>query len=237
MERTVPDYPPTMVAVPIADGVIQGTSFFPAGYGFNKTAEDNLPEWPEGGVMVVGNDWGTECSFRCARKVGDEATCSTWQGIFKLFRPVFGEDLRDCFFTNAFMGLRAGAGKSTGVCPGRSDSTFKGRCHEFLEMQISAQKPRLILALGKWVPDMLAPLAPRLLRWKNECPTWQSIDEMGPLHEGVRFDGLPGREVVVCALTHPDRPWLNYPRRNYGPYTCELGLLRAAVKAAGLSKA
>ncbi len=240
MQETFPDYPPAMVPVPFEiidgaiDSIVKGTSFFPGGWGFRKSVDDELPKWPEHKVMVIGNDWGNEGGFSLARSVGHEANGSTWRGILDLFPQVF-DNIQDCFFTNSFVGLREGKQSSVGACPGRQDPVFKQRCREFVAFQLSAQKPRLILTFGKWVPDMLSQLAPRLAPWKEDDePTWQAIDSFGPIQHEVFFDVLPSQPVVVCALTHPDRGHLNHRHRNYGQYGSELGLLRGAVKAARL---
>ncbi len=238
-------YPAGMVPVPAKDGLVQGTSFFPGGYGLYKKADEELPEWPQGKVMVIGNDWGDLTSFLTARDAGSEATGSTWRGISDLF-PTGLEPLtlRDCFFTNAFMGLRVPVaskrGKlktgSVGESPGRRDPDFKRQCGEFLAHQIQMQKPHLILSLGRFVPDMLSLLSPETSGWQNDGdPHWNEIDQVGPLRADVRFDVLPHIKITVCALTHPDRAWLNYKYRSYGSHLSELGLLRAAVRAAELA--
>jgi hypothetical protein len=66
MRTAFQKYPAGMVPVPVDGGLVQGTSFFPAGYGFHKETGEELPEWPEDKVMVVGNDWGRfiELSYR-----------------------------------------------------------------------------------------------------------------------------------------------------------------------------
>jgi len=240
MDESVESYPTQMVPVPWRDGVVEHTSFFPGGYGLVKATDDDLPTYPGGKIMVVGNDWGNEVAFYKGRKTqttGTEGNDATWRGSAGI-NNLFGRAVDYCFFTNAFMGLRKGTFSVEGECPGRRDATFKRRCRDFLREQIRLQKPRLILTLGRWVPDMLSVLAPRHLgAWKNDKePHWNEIDAVGPLHKSVAFDGLPQREVVVCALTHPSRASANYRRRSYGSHRSEMGLLKAALEAADLAE-
>jgi hypothetical protein len=247
MRRALQKYPAGMVPVPVEEGLVQGTSFFPGGYGLYKKTDEELPEWPQSKVMVVGNDWGDFSSFLTARDAGREATGSTWRGILDLLpRGLHPLTLRNCFFTNAFMGLRVAislrSGKvesgSVGESPGRRDLDFKRQCWEFLAYQIRLQKPRLILSLGRFVPDMLSRLSPELSNWRNDGdPHWNEIDQAGPLRTDVPFVVLGDTRITVCALTHPDRAWLNYRQRTYGPYRDETGLLRAAVRMAAFAEA
>jgi hypothetical protein len=84
---------------------------------------------------------------------------------------------------------------------------------------------------------MLSRLSPELSTWRNDRdPHWKEIDQAGPLRANARFDILPYKKITVCALTHPDRPWLNYRYRSYGYYVNEVGLLRAAIRVAGFAK-
>lgn len=230
LDKTFPQYPQCMVPVPWRDGVIEGTAFFPGGYGLVKEPNGKIPAWPEGKIMVIGNDWGNEASFLAARRARSELTGSTWRGILSLHGTVF--NLRDSFFTNAFTGLRKDHISSVGECPGRKDAMFKKRCRDFLGEQLRTQKPRLIFTLGKYAPDMLSGLFTSALSgWNSDKPTWNEIDRFGPLHEGITLDRLPGYQITVCALTHPDRGYLNYGRRAYDVFGDELGLIKAALES------
>ena len=232
MDEMITSYPRDMVRVPWTDGLIKHTSFFPGGYGFIKATTDDLPAWPEGKVMIVGNDWGNEKLFYQAllaqKKV--EGDGPTWSGIRDLLEGLINYE--DCFFTNAFMGLREDALPWKGECPGRRDSTFKAQCKAFLREQICKQRPGLILTLGRWIPDMLSNLAPNLAGWRNDkTPHWSEIDSVGLLHDCIAFDSPPKFKFVVCALTHPANARPNYKRRTYGIYENEAGLLAAALEA------
>jgi hypothetical protein len=232
MKRTVRSYPPSMIEV---NGGVSGTSFFPGGSGLVKNADATWPDWPQGKIMVVGNDWGTKAEYDgLVSHPSNEMKSSTWRGILNLFCTVLRErelTLQDCFFTNAYMGVRR-IGSSTGECPGRSDKVFREQCTDFLRAQIAYQQPALIFTIGKWAPEVMAALAPCLREWGQQNPEWKFIDAHGPLHKGVVLDGLPDHASVVAALTHFDRPWLGYPNRTYGEFGDERGLISAALDAA-----
>lgn len=234
MRQTVRSYPASMIEV---DGGVAGTSFFPGGRGLVQNADSTWPDWPRSKIMVVGNDWGTKTEYdTLVAHSRNEMRSSTWRGILDLFRTTLRErhvTLGDCFFTNAYMGVRK-SGSSTGECPGRSDDAFRRECTEFLGRQIAYQEPVVIFTIGKWAPELTAALAHSLGAWAQAGrePKWEHLDKCGSLHRNVVFDGFPNRAVTVAALTHPDRARLNYHHRRYGKCEDERGLILTALDAA-----
>ncbi len=155
---------------------------------------------PSGKVMVLGQDFHNEQNYATSLRVGHELYTPTWQGLLDLLGRA-NISLSDCFFTNAYMGLRAGQ-SSTGPSPGTGERGFRERCQAFLvEDQIAVQQPRLILVLGLQVADFIAPLSPDLAAWRT-ANSWKRLDAAGPVKHGVRFGGglTP---VDVVALLHP----------------------------------
>lgn len=195
--RQVAPYPPGVIPVPVP---IPGISFFPGGYGlWREDTSKPLPPWPMGGVMILGHDFHSETGYHQSMARGREAaTQPTWRNLVSLLE-VARIDPVECFFTNAYMGLREGSA-TTGRFPGSTDASFVERCREFLGQQIAAQQPRLILTLGKWVPALLAPLAPSLRCWVGQT-TFKELDGAGPVQREVSFGDVAG--VTVVALTHP----------------------------------
>ena len=137
------------------------------------------------------------------------------------------------------MGLRI-TGKVTGQSPGAADPEFVKRCESFfLEKQIAVQKPRLILALGKYSIKFIAQLSPDLAEWKK-CKTFPQLDDsdLGPLVKKVRFNG--SKPTTVVALLHPSTRHGN--ARHRGSYKgqsgidAELKMLKRALKKSGLKK-
>ena len=134
------------------------------------------------------------------------------------------------------MGLRAGAG-TTGRFPGSKDLPFVARCQTFFRHQLRAQQPRIVLALGAWVPAFLAPLAGRLQPWTG-IRSLAGIDAAGPVQDEVSF----GDDIASCsvvALTHPSLRGPNVGRRKYGGehgHAAELKMVQEAMSASGVTE-
>ena len=195
----VAPYPDGVLPVPEP---IVGTSFFPGGFGlWRPNIDAPLPRFPIGGVMILGHDFHSEVGYEKSLARGAESmTQPTWRNLLHLMARC-GLEPGDCFFTNVYMGLRAGR-ETTGVFPGASDAAFVGRCLRFLTEQIATQRPRAILTLGRFVPALLARLSPELEGWRS-TKTLKAIDDVGPLARVVTFDGVHDVVCVVAALTHP----------------------------------
>ena len=189
--------------VPIPQPV-SGTSFFPGGTGiWNTTPGKPTPPMPIGGVMILGHDYHSEAGFQKTLARGIENLKGpTWGNLLKLLDRA---NIRreDCFFTNFFVGLRAGT-RSTGKFPGLHDAAFVERCRSFLIQQISVQRPKLVITLGSYVPFLIAPLNPSLTPWLF-AKTFIKIDhnDHSVLNE-VTFPqiGIP-LIVTFVALIHP----------------------------------
>ena len=157
-----PGYPAGVVAVPEP---IAGTSFFPGGFGlWNPEGTRPLPSFPLGGVMVLGHDFHSETGYAASLARGHESPNQpTWRSLTALLERSGIPPCR-CFFTNVYMGLRAGS-RTTGPFPGARDAEFVAHCRRFLARQLSVQRPRLILTLGAVAPYVLAPLSRELDIW------------------------------------------------------------------------
>jgi hypothetical protein len=181
---------------------IPGIAFFPGGYGlWRGDTSSPLPSMPVGGIMVLGHDFHSERGYEDSLARGRESvTQPTWRQICKLFDAV-GIDPSRCFFTNIYMGLRAGAA-TTGPFPGRTDERFVGHCRRFLVEQLRVQRPSLILTLGIHVPGFLGTLSPDLSAW-TQGTGFKHLDRVGPVRMDVQFDVEPTIVATVVALTHP----------------------------------
>ena len=232
----VEPYPLGVVPLPER---LHGTAFFPGGAGlWFPEGATTLPPFPVGGVMVLGHDFHSEAAFERSRRIGAEVVRRgngeyrmgpTWKNLRYLLARV-GISESSCFFTNGYMGLREGR-KTVGEFPGSSDVEFVRRCREFLGRQLSAQRPRVILTLGAWVPSLIAPLSPELCGWLN-VRSFDQLDSVGPvIHEATIPDSLL-EGVSVVALTHPSFRALNVERRRYHELrgdAAELAMLQAAI--------
>lgn len=215
-------------------GRIAGTAFFPGGAGlWNVRPGAALPPMPVGGVMVLAHNFDSETSFERSLTRGVEHTNGpTWGVLRKLFGSV-AISMERCFFTNAYLGLKAGS-DPTGRFPGADDPDFVRRCQAFLLEQVQVQQPTLILTLGKEVPPVLAPLAPELARWRGIRSLNELDDRGAALVSPVRFPGV-AHPVTALALTHPSFRHLNLPMRRFDGLRgdeAERALLREALQKA-----
>jgi hypothetical protein len=239
--REVEPFPSGVVGLPSR---LPGVGFFPGGAGLWGVQSDGaLPPMPIGGIMVLGHDFHSEVAFARSVAHGGEIQMPrgkpgyrhvpTWAALLKLLSDAHIAP-EQCFFTNAYMGLRAGAG-TVGRFPGARDADFVRRCQAFFLLQLHAQRPRVILALGAWVPAFLASLAEELSDW-SRVRSLIALDKIGPVRHSVRFAStLPACSVV--ALTHPSLREANVGRRVYGGalgHAAELAMIRKAAVASGL---
>lgn len=212
---------------------ISGTAFFPGGYGLWQGEGPDGP-FPHGGVMVLGQDFHSERNYRKSYSVGHELDTPTWKHLPEILKRA-SIRLEECFFTNAYMGLRTDC-RSTGRSPGANNRRFRQQCESFfLEKQLPTQQPGLILALGLEVVKFIASLSPNLAEWKGRC-TWGDLDAVGPLKHGVHFDPTSARATVVAALVHPSLRWPNFAKspelrryRGRSGDDAELAMLHEAV--------
>jgi hypothetical protein len=193
--------------IPVPEA-IAGTAFFPGGNGL--WMEEVEPSFPVGGIMVLGHDFHSVVEYEGSLNRGKEdLKAPTWRNLLKLLEDA--EVPREqCFFTNFFMGLRAGTA-TTGVFPGRKDARFVAECSAFFLTQLRHMKPRGILVLGSEVPSLIAPLAPQLSPWIGAC--LGDIDRQhAALRRGVQFtpDVPP---CTVVSLIHPSLRHANLRHR------------------------
>jgi hypothetical protein len=214
MTETVPENIHPTGVIPIRSMKIIGTAFFPGGPGLYLDGRDlHAVDFPVGGAMILGHNFDSEAAFNRAAEQRDEALkYGTWGGLLRLLNAA-AVPLEQCFFTNAFMGLCEGADNQK--YSGREDAAFRAVCLAFLKMQIAAQRPRLIVTLGSYVPPLLASASPDLDAWRGRCKRG-SCDarirlkelDASPLIESARFEVGDGsvHRAVATAIAHPSLP-------------------------------
>jgi hypothetical protein len=194
-------YPPGVIRI---WELPQDTGFFPGNPGlWNVTRDQPLPRWPLDGVMVVGHNYDCEEGFhRTVLRTRPIAVEQAWPAFrwLRLLLEAAAIGLEDCFYTNFFVGLKAGA-QSTGPFPGRHDTRFVNWCRALLLEEIHLQQPTLLLTLGQAVLPFLAPLEP-LRAWSGVRSLRQLDEQHNALLPGVQFAECP-RPTTVVALTHP----------------------------------
>ena len=233
----VAPYPEALGVLPVPER-IRGTAFFPGGSGLWGARPDTpLPAMPTGGVMILGQDFHSESGYRRSLAAGSESLSSpTWRNLLPVLTGA-GIAPEQCFFTNAYMGLRAG-NRATGRFPGARDPDFVERCRRFLGVQIQAQRPRLVVTLGMHAPAMLAPLSAQLTAWRGAANLAAIDSAWASVVIGARFDSASDRDAVVVALTHPSQRRLNVGRRLYRGVNgdaAEALMLEEAVRAASIA--
>lgn len=220
MKSSLPPYPAGVAAVPEP---IERTAFFPGGLGLWMEGHDVEFEFPTGQCMVVGQDFNTVKTYCRAREAKSEINSSrTWQ-ILRRLLATFSIPMQSCFYTNAYMGLRA-SGPETGRFPGAHDAPFVDRCSAFFARQLAVAQPKLILMLGM---EPLRVLGPRLFRIKS--PRMISVCET--IYAPLRFGY---GNVAVVVLTHPSLYHANVGRRRYGGFAgveAERAMVRDAKTA------
>jgi len=200
---------------------------------------------PVGGVMILGHDFHSETAFAETLKHAAEVEFDpdgvarprvpTWANLLPMLRD-FGISPDRCFFTNAYMGLRVGA-KTTGRFAGSRDPKFVARCQEFFLKQVEAQQPRVILALGAWVPRFLAPMADQLGDW-GAARTFRQLDGLQPVRHHVQFTGVGLSSTSVACLTHPSLRGPNIRHRLFGRLTgaaAEAAMVQEALTRSGIA--
>ena len=227
-------YPAGVVAVPEQ---ILATSFFPGGTGLWCEDSNVIPPLPIGGIMVLGHDFHSEDGYNFFLQNINKSKnldTPTWRNL----RDLFGDveiDLKQCFFTNVYMGLRQGA-YTTGSFPGAKDSDFVGRCEEFFIRQFKKQQPRLIIALGTNVPKFLAPLSPNLTSWKKSGGFKRIDEEKTALITNVKFNNVD-TECTIVSILHPSFRLSNVRHRKWEGlegHQAEIALLSKAKSIADL---
>ena len=229
-------YPDGVIKIP---GRIGGTAFFPGGLGlWNVKPHTSPPPMPVGGSLIVGHNFDSEVGFQRSFQQGSEnLNGATWRPLLAFLQQV-GIHPEHCFFTNAYVGLRAG-NRAMGTFAGARDPDFVRWCRSFLLEQIRLMQPRLILTLGINVPRFLAPLSPELQQVWSEVTEFCMLDKQKvALVYPTTFLGGP-HPVAVVALTHPAYRRLNVKSRCYENQQgdeAEHALVMAALRSVGNGK-
>ncbi len=216
-------YPTGVVPVP---AYLPGIAFFSAAAGLIVNDPDEpLPPFPFGGVMFVGHNLDSETAFlhrlASGRAHGDtDRPMLTWRNLYLLLERASVAP-ETCFFTNAYVGLKAGD-EPSGTFPGAADTAFSAWCRNFLEEQIAVMRPSVVASLGTDARQFLSAMAPELAAWAprpNPPP-------------GVVQAQLGGVTTTAVALLHPSGYYGSLGRRRYGDFSgldAEAALLREAL--------
>ena len=219
---------------------IAGTAFFPGGSGLWLPDENlELPPMPIGKVMVLGHDFHSLRGYQQSLARGvEDLQGPTWRNLLNLLKRA-NISPTDCFFTNAYMGLRE-SDSAIGQFPGSRNPAFVALCQNFLAEQIRILRPRLILTLGRYVPSLLAPLSDDLKPWyRRKTLTELDAAKVSLIHN-VRFGANQDVVATTVALTHPCLWPANVGRRRYRSESggnAKLLMLKEALSLANFNTA
>ncbi|MDI9509954.1 MAG: hypothetical protein QM217_09150 [Bacillota bacterium] len=209
--------------VKLVEKMLDITAFFPGGRGL--WLEQDSTDFPS--ILILGQDFSTVKAYE-AMIEGNKADLNspTWKNLIKLFE-VGGVDLKRCFFSNVFMGLRD-TEKMTGKFPGARDKDFVNRNLEFLLFQIETIKPEIIITLGRPASEMVAKLS------RPDLDCWDKGRALSSPDNGYKTNINFNGHICNCvALEHTSMRNSNVRRRVYGEYRgheAEVEMLRDALK-------
>jgi len=223
---------------------VKTTAFFPGGYGLcldkPVCTKDDLPEFPEYGIMAVLDIFDSQSAYDCLRiEPGSNLSKQTWRGIYEIYREngvevkdanykLKDDLLRKTFFTNAHIGLYTNNKEYKKII--KKNEPYRNACYNFFCRQVECQKPRLILALGLTAKDFLA-RTHGLECWIGKNTTgMNSCRKFKKVHFGNHC-------TVVAFLANPARRGTNVNLLKYDGLEREqadIQVFRDAVKVSGL---
>ena len=183
---------------------MRGPGFFPGCTGTIDSRQDITGLR----VMVLGQDFDTEANHkRIDKSKGEIENNTTFRNLRKLLTEL-DIDVKDCFFTNAYMGLRPennteGKTINTGTSPAakKGAEDFAKDCQEFFMKQLEVVQPEVVLVLGKETAKFVSKVFP------EECSKWADIRTLKSFYEiednicnNIEFEG---RAIKFLFVIHP----------------------------------
>ena len=207
--ESIQTYPKEIVPVPF---LLKGTAFFPAGDGVYK--ENNEPMKSHYSIMVVGQDYDNEANFNIVQNLPNQSELdnknTTWRNIIK----ILGEDIvKQCFFTNAIMGLRIGSTKNTGVSVAfkKGNENFLQENIDFFKEQIRVIKPKVIICLGAQMPKFIGKCFPEVFPDLNKINSFKQLDTSDFKDQNELF--FDEKHIKIIFITHPSLYYVNASKR------------------------
>lgn len=188
--------------------------FFPLGSGIFDENICNIQDAGinEGGLMIVGNDFGTiKYLLEDCKNNRENINNSTVRNLLSL-----GLDLKNTFFTNFYIGLR-----DTEVHPdmtmthlsvGRTQE-YHSFCYNFFVKQLNLINPKMVLCLGKEIGHALYPFHNELFKiFKSKSITLDSIYKSSNYIINTSKSELGNRNFMF--IPHPSYAHINWKRNN-----------------------
>ena len=183
---------------------MRGPGFFPGCTGTIDSRQDITGLR----VMVLGQDFDTEANHkRIDKSQGEIENNTTFRNLRKLLTQL-DINVKDCFFTNAYMGLRPDNNKegktiNTGTSPAakKGAENFAKDCKEFFMKQLEVVQSEVVLVLGKESAKFISKVFP------DECSNWADIRTLKSFYEiednicnNIQFEG---RTTKFLFVIHP----------------------------------
>jgi uracil-DNA glycosylase len=192
-------YPDGMAPFP---GRLTGQGFFPGGDGLwrddSRIKLSSISPFPVGGIMFLGNDFGTLQTFEKTLRTGYENVL-TWRNLKKRLTAA-GIPGDVGFYTNAVLGLRTDK-KAIDYLDWSRHPEFCQFCGDFLRLQLEAMKPHLLVVLGQRPRDTicstLATEIPDITPWRNRDLSSMEVAET------IRVVEWRGMRLVLHVTSHP----------------------------------
>jgi hypothetical protein len=177
---------------------MMGPGFFPGCTGLYKS-EDDFDSKP---VMVLGQDFGNESVYGFLDLRGEVDKSVTWRHLKTLLSDIHIKP-EQCFFTNAYMGLRKTdrevAGPVTALL--KKAKGFADQCQTFFLYQLQVIKPELVLVMGKEPAGFIAEVFPDALgAWKEIGNLKDFYQKPDQISYEVEFEG---RKIQFLFAMHP----------------------------------
>ena len=192
-------YPESMAPFP---GRLTGQGFFPGGDGLwrddSRIKLSSTSPFPIGGIMYLGNDFGTLQTFEKTLRTGYENVL-TWRNLKQRLTAakIPGDG---GFYTNAVLGLRTDK-KAIDYLDWSHHPEFCQFCGDFLRLQLEAMKPRLLVVLGQKPKDTICSTLgaeiPDITPWRN-----RDLSSMEAA-ETIRVVQWCGMRLVLHVASHP----------------------------------
>lgn len=213
-------------------------AFFSASDGlWREGPDDGDVAFPFGGIMIVGHNLDSEAAY--AKRLaedrphgGPESRMATWVNLLATLQRS-GIGPKRCFFTNAYVGLKAGE-VASGKFAGESDPGFRRWCEAFLIEQIRTMEPAVIVALGGPARRFLAGLSHGLAAWRSTRQADVDAANAGLIESA----DLGNHEVSAVSLVHPSfgnrhvgtRRYVDAAGAEHAGAEAETAMLRAATR-------
>jgi len=185
--------------------------FFPLGWGIlneNNKTNDLAPttEIEEGGIIVLGNDFGTvsyvDGYVNDGRKKIGEIDSKT---INNLLNTKVGLDTDKTFFTNFYLGVRTHANATMTKRVEELRDNYKEICYKFFLTQLNLINPKIIICLGHDVRNALleSKESNLFINWKPKSITMKKLYERGENSYEINIESKDLGERKFIVIPHP----------------------------------